>query len=71
MKSKFAVGVVLIVLGVLALVYQGVSYTTEDKIIDIGSLEVTEEDTHTLPLPPILGAVAIIGGAVLLAAGKK
>jgi hypothetical protein len=51
---------VLIALGIMALVYQGISYQSQDKVVDLGPLHVTAERTHTLPLPPIAGAVALL-----------
>ena len=56
------VGIVLIVIGVIALAYQGISYTTHKKVLDIGPIQATREERHTVPLPPILGALALIGG---------
>ena len=63
-------GVILIVLGLIGLVWGGLTYTTREKVIDIGPIEATQEKNHTLPLPPIAGAAALIGGIVLLASGK-
>ena len=71
MQMNQLLGVVLIVLGVVAFAYQGVTYTTRETAIDIGPIEVTTERTRRLPLPPIVGAVAVVGGIVLLVAGKK
>ncbi|HLE43426.1 MAG TPA: DUF3185 domain-containing protein [Methylomirabilota bacterium] len=65
------VGIVLIVLGVIALVYQGITYTTREKIIDLGPLKAEVEKEKTIPLPPILGVVAIAGGVVLLVVGGR
>ena len=66
------VGIILVVLGVLALAYQGIRYTTQEKVIDIGPLKVTAAERHTIPLPPILGGVAVAAGiAVILADRKK
>ena len=65
------IGVLLIVLGIVALVYQGISYTTEEEILDIGPLEATAETEETIPLPPILGALALAGGVVLVAVSRK
>jgi drug/metabolite transporter (DMT)-like permease len=65
------IGIILIVLGLFGLVWGGVSYTTREKVVDIGPLHVTGEKTHNIPLPPIAGAVALIGGVVLLVTGKK
>jgi hypothetical protein len=65
------VGLVLIVLGIAAFVFQGVSYTTEKKVLDVGPLEVTKEERNTIPLPPVLGAIALVGGIGFLALGGK
>lgn len=64
--------IVLIVLGVIALAYGGISYTREEKVLDIGPIEATAETRETIPLPPLLGAAAIVGGiAMLVVAGRK
>jgi uncharacterized membrane protein YidH (DUF202 family) len=60
------VGVLLIVLGIAALVYGGFTYTTEKKAVDIGSLQIERKERHNIPLPPLLGALAIVGGGALL-----
>jgi hypothetical protein len=64
-------GVVLIVLGVVALAYGGISYTRREKVVDIGPIEATAERRETIPLPPILGGLALAGGVVLLIYGTK
>lgn len=64
-------GVILIVLGVLALVYQGFTYTTQKKVLDLGPIQATKQEHHTVPLPPILGALALIGGVVILVSDRK
>ena len=64
-------GIVLIVLGLFCLAWGGFTYTTREKIVDIGPIHATRDRTHTLPLPPIAGAVALIGGVMLLVAGRK
>ena len=64
-------GVILIVLGVLALVYQGFSYTTQKKVLDVGPIQATKQERHTVPLPPILGALALIGGVIVLVSDRK
>ena len=63
--------IVLIVLGLFGLVWGGISYTTRETVVDIGPIHATRDKTHNIPLPPIAGAVALIGGVVLLAAGGK
>jgi hypothetical protein len=62
---------VLIAVGLIALVYQGISYQSQDRVVDLGPLHVTAERTHTLPLPPIAGAVALLGGVALLIFDRK
>ncbi len=65
------IGIILIILGVLALVYQGIRYTTQEKLVDIGSFHVTTTEKKTLPLPPILGGVAVVAGIALILAERK
>ena len=65
------VGIVLIVLGLFALAYQGFTYTTREKVIDLGPIEATAERTKRVPLPPIFGVVAVIAGVALIFVGKK
>jgi len=60
-------GVILIVIGLIGLAYGGFTYKTREKIIDIGPIQATQEKTHQVPLPPIAGAIALIGGIVLVA----
>ena len=64
-------GIVLIVLGLAGLVWGGFTYTTRERIVDIGPIHATHDEKHTVPLPPIVGALALMGGIALLAAGKK
>lgn len=61
---------VLIVVGALMLAFPVISYTTRDEVVDLGPLEVTAEEEHRLPLPPILGGVALVAGIVLLVSGR-
>ncbi len=66
------IGIALIVLGVIALVYQGITYTTKEKVLDIGPFKAEVEKQRTIPLPPVLGVVALVGGIVLLVvAGRR
>ena len=69
MKPIMLVGIVLVVLGVVALAYQGITYTSREKIIDIGPIHATADTKKTIPLSPILGGVALAGGIVLLISG--
>ena len=64
-------GMILIALGVVGLVWGGFTYTTTEKVVDIGPIHATRDKTNNIPLPPIIGGVALIGGIVLLVAGGK
>ncbi len=65
------VGVLLIVLGVAALVYQRVTYTSRETVIDVGPVHATADRQRTLPLPPLVGIAAVAGGVALLVAGMR
>jgi drug/metabolite transporter (DMT)-like permease len=71
MKSITMFGILLAVLGILALAYQGFSFTRREKVFDVGPIHATRDDTTRVPLPPIVGGVALLGGAVLLVMGAK
>ena len=71
MKVKIMVAVVLIVLGIAAFAYQGITYTTRETAFDAGPMHMTAEKTNHIPLPPIFGAVALIGGLALLLVETK
>jgi len=71
MKTAAMLGVVLIVLGIAALAYQGFTYTSRETVLDIGPLHATAERQKTLPLPPILGGSAVVAGIVLLVIGMR
>jgi hypothetical protein len=71
MKTYTLTGIILIVIGIVALAYQGITYTTREKVVDLGPIQMTAEKTKTLPLPPLVGAVALVGGIVLLVMGNK
>jgi hypothetical protein len=60
------VGIILIVLGLIGLAWGGFTYTTRQKVLDVGPIHATREKTHTVPLPPIAGAAALVGGVALL-----
>jgi hypothetical protein len=71
MKPAAMLGLVLIVLGLVALAYQGVTYTTREKVLDIGPIHATAEREKTFPLPPVLGIAAVAGGVALLVFGNR
>lgn len=71
MKTATLLGIILIVIGIAAFAYQGITYTTREKVVDLGPLQVTADKTRTLPLPPIVGGIALVGGIVLLVMGSR
>jgi hypothetical protein len=71
MKTNVLVGIALIAIGVIALAYQGITYTTREKTVDLGPIQVTRDTTRSIPLPPILGAVALVGGIALVFVGSR
>jgi len=71
MKPISLAGVVLIVLGLAALAYQGISYTSRETVIDIGPIHATADQKKTIPLPPVLGIVAVAAGVALLVTGAR
>jgi hypothetical protein len=71
MKPYTLAGIILIVIGIAALAYQGITYTTREKVVDIGPIQVTADKTKTVPLPPIVGGIALVGGIVLLTVGNR
>jgi hypothetical protein len=71
MRPVAIIGIMLIVLGLCALAYQGVTYTTRERVLDIGPIHATAEREKTVPLPPVLGIVAVGAGVVLVIAGVR
>jgi hypothetical protein len=71
MRPKIIIAIILIALGIVAFAYQGITYTTREKVVDLGPIHMTAEKTKTLPLPPIVGAIALVGGIVLLVVGSR
>ena len=71
MKPAGIVGIILIVVGIIALAYGGFSFTQHKKDVDLGPVEIGHTEEHSVPLPPILGALALVGGIVLVIAGSR
>ena len=65
------IGIALIVLGLMALAFQGITFTTEEKILEIGPVKATTEKKRTIPLPPVLGGLALAAGIVFVIAGSR
>ena len=71
MKSLSILGIVLVILGIVALAYQRITYTSRETVIDIGPLHATAERQKTFPVPPVLGGAAVVVGVGLLIAGMR
>ena len=71
MRTNTIIAIILIAVGIVSFAYQGITYKSKEKVVDIGPVEVTSEKTKTLPLPPIVGAIALVGGIVLLITDRK
>jgi hypothetical protein len=71
MKPAGIVGIILIAIGIIALAYGGFSYTKREKIIDAGPLQVSADREKTVPFPPILGGICLVGGIILVIVGNK
>jgi hypothetical protein len=64
-------GAILVALGIIGIAWGGFTYTTKEKVVDIGPIHATRDEKHHVPLPPVAGAVALVGGIALLATGKN
>jgi uncharacterized membrane protein HdeD (DUF308 family) len=71
MKTYTLLGIILIAVGVIAFAYQGITYTTREKVVDLGPIQMTADRSRTIPLTPVVGAIALVGGIALLVTGSK
>jgi hypothetical protein len=71
MKTYTLLGIILIAVGIIAFAYQGITYTTREKVVDLGPIQMTADRSRTIPLTPIVGAIALVGGIALLVTGSK
>jgi len=71
MRTTTIAGIVLVLLGAVALMYQGITYTKTEKLLDIGPIHATTETQKTIPLPPVVGGLALVGGIVILGVGAR
>ena len=71
MKPTAMIAAILIVIGVIALAYGGLSFTTKEKVAEVGPLKLEKDKTHSVSLPPILGIVALVGGVALLVVSRR
>lgn len=71
MRPRTITGIILVAIGVLALTYQGITYSSRGDTIDVGPLTITTREKKTLPLPPVLGVLALVGGVVLMVMDRR
>jgi len=71
MKTATIIGIVLIVLAVISFAYQGITYTTHKKVVDLGPIQATATEHKTIPLSPIFGGILLVGGIILVVAGSR
>ena len=71
MKPAGIIGIVLIVIGIIALAYGGITYTKREKVLDLGPIQATAEKQKTIPFPPVLGGICLVGGIVLVIVGSR
>lgn len=71
MKTTTIIAIILIAIGIIAFGYQGITYTTKENVVDLGPIKMTTETSKTLPLPPIVGAITLVGGIVLLFSSSR
>jgi len=71
MKSATIIGIVLIILAVISFAYQGITYTTHKKVVDLGPIQASTTQHKTIPLSPIFGGILLVGGIILVVAGNK
>jgi uncharacterized membrane protein len=71
MKSATLIGIVLVILGIVALAYQGFTYTKREKVVDLGPIHATRDAKEHVSLPPVVGGLALVGGIVLIAVGSR
>lgn len=71
MKPTAIVGIILIVIGIIAFAYGGITYTKREKVLDLGPIQATAEKEHTIPFSPALGGICLVGGIILVIVGNR
>ncbi len=71
MNSRMIIAIILIIVGVIGLAYQGFTYTTRERVVDAGPITIDVDKKHTVPIAPIVGGAALIGGIALMLVGRR
>ena len=71
MTPRRIVGLVLVIIGLVSLLWGGISWTRERTVVDVGPFKATAEEHKTIPLPPVVGGIALVAGAILLVARER
>ncbi|MGH9729834.1 MAG: DUF3185 domain-containing protein [Candidatus Acidiferrales bacterium] len=71
MKAATIIGIILIALAVISFAYQGITYTTHKKVVDLGPIQASKTEHKTIPLSPIFGGILLVGGIILVVAGNR
>ena len=71
MKPAGIIGIILIVIGIVAFAYGGITYTKREKVLDLGPIQATAEKQKTIPFLPVLGGICLVGGIVLVIVGSR
>lgn len=71
MNGRTILAMVLIAIGIISLGYEGITYTTQKKVVDIGPIQASKSERHTIPLPPVVGVLSLIGGVLVLVTNRR
>ena len=71
MRNSFSIGVILLILGIVGLAYESISFTTKEKVIDVGPIQVSKDKERSFPIQPFAGAIAVAGGVLMLLSSRR
>ncbi len=71
MRNTFTIGLIMLILGIAGFAYQSISFTTKEKVIDVGPVEITQDKERSFPMQPIAGAIAVAGGVLMLLSSRR